>query len=139
MNQGLMDSVEAVEVKSLVSTPRLIKATGKGFSGNLKAFGDMPLQSQISILCDLVSRKKIKPRDCFITKPCLQDGHGGMDTQCKDFSFSRSDPTSRIHCRIPGGTKIGPVIEIKVVQIIGVQESKFQFLQHKIIPKHLGY
>ena len=36
---------------------------------------------------------------------------------CKEYTFSRSDPRSRIHCKIPGGTKIGPVIHIKIVRI----------------------
>ena len=78
------------------------------------------MHSQISMLCDLMSWKKIKTYDYFITKPSLQDGHGCVDTQCKEKTFSRSDHRSRIRCRIPGGTKIGPVIDIKVVQIIGV-------------------
>ena len=115
-----MDSVQSGEVQSLVCTPRPTSATGNGLSGNLKTFGDMRMHSQISVLCDLMSWKKIKTYDYFITKPSLQDGHGGVDTQCKEYTFSRSDHRSRIHCRIPGGTKIGPVIDIKVVQIIGV-------------------
>ena len=100
----------------MVCTPRPIRATGNGLSSNLKTFGDMPLHSQISILCDLVSWKKVKAQDYFITKPSLQDGHGGVDTQCKEHTFSRNDHRSRIHCRIPGGTKIGQVIDITVVQ-----------------------
>ena len=116
----LMDSVQAGEVQSLVCTPRQISATGNGLSGNLKTFGDMRMHSQISMLCDLMSWKKIKTYDYFITKPSLQDGHGGVDTQCKEYTFSRSDHRSRIHCRIPEGTKIVPVIDIKVVQSIGV-------------------
>ena len=64
-----MKSVETNEVHSLVSTPRLIKAPGNGFSGNVKTFDAMPLHSQISMLCDLASWKKIQPDDYFITKP----------------------------------------------------------------------
>ena len=69
INQGLIENVETNEVHSLVSTPRLIKAPGNGFSGNVKIFDAMPLHSQISMLCDLASWKKIQPDDCFITKP----------------------------------------------------------------------
>ena len=31
-------------------------------------------------------------RDFLITNPSLQDGHGGIDTQCKEYTFSKSDP-----------------------------------------------
>ena len=71
-----MDSVQAGEVQSLVWTLRSICATGNGLSCNLKTFGDMPMHSQISMLRDLMSWKKIKTYDYFITKPSLQDGHG---------------------------------------------------------------
>ena len=136
----LTDSVQAGEVQSLVCTPRPISASGNGLSGILKTlFGDMPMHSQISTHCDLMSWKKIKKYDYFITKPCLQDGHGGVDTQCKEYTFSRSDHRSRIHCRIWGGTKIGPVSDIKVVQIIGVHGIEIAVLQYEMIPEHLGY
>ena len=75
-------SVQANEVHPLVSTP-VTKAPGNGIGENLKTFGDMPLHSELSILCDLVSWSKIKPRDFFITNPSLEDGHGGIDPQCK--------------------------------------------------------
>ena len=62
----------------------------------------------------------MKPNDIFITKPSLSDGHGGIETRCKEYTLSRSDPRSRIHCKIPGGTKIGPVIEVRVARIFGI-------------------
>ena len=114
-----MKSVEAGEVNSLVSIWRLIRAAGNR-SGDLKTFDDPPVHSQFSMLCDLLSWRKVKPNDFFITKSSLSDGRGGIETQCKEYTLSRSDPRSRIHCKIPGGTKIGPVIEVRVVRIVGI-------------------
>ena len=113
LNKGLMKCVEAV------STPRLIRALGNR-SGDPKTFDDLPVHSQFSMLCDLVLWRKVNPNDFFIAKPSLSDGHGGVETQCQEFSLSRSDPRSRIHDKIPEGTKIGPVIEVRVVRIVGI-------------------
>ena len=118
-NKGSMKSVEGDEVNYLVSSPRLIRALGNR-SGDRKTFDDLPVLSHFSMHCDLVSWRKVKPNDFFITKPSLSDGHGGIETQCKEYKLSRSDPQTRIHCKIPGGTKIGPVIEVRVVRIVGI-------------------
>ena len=61
----------------------------------------------------------MKPNDFFITKPSLSDGHG-IETRCKECTLSRSDLRSRIHGKMPGGTKIGPVIEVRVARIVGI-------------------
>ena len=92
VNKGLMNSVKADEVNSLVSTARLIAAPGNRLSGDVKKFDDMPWHSQFSTLCDLVSWRKVQSDGFFITKPSSTDGHGGIDTQCKEKTFSRSDP-----------------------------------------------
>ena len=120
VNKGLMNSVEADEVNSLVSTARLIAAPGNRLSGDVKTFDDMPWHSQFCTLCDLVSWRKVQSDGFFITKPSSTDGHGGIDTQCKEKTFSRSDPRGRTLYEIPGGTNIGPVSEIKVVRIVGI-------------------
>ena len=99
-------SVQANEVQSLASTP-VTKAPENGIGGNLKTFGDMSLDSQHSMLGDLVSWRKIKPRDFLITSPSLQDGHEGIDTQCNEYTFSRSAPKSRIHCKNQEGRRLG--------------------------------
>ena len=100
-------SVQANEVHSFVSTPAT-KALGNGIGRNLKTFGDMPLHSELSILCDLVSWSKIKPRDFFFTNPSLQDGHGQIDTQCKDYTVSRSDPKiQNFIAKVQEGQRLG--------------------------------
>ena len=99
-------NVQANEVHSLVPTP-VTKALGNGKGGNLKSFGDMPLHSQLSRFCDLVSWRKIKPRDFFFTNPGLQDGRGEIDTPCEDYTVSRSDPKSRIHAKFQERQRLG--------------------------------
>ena len=73
-----------------------------------------------SILCNLVSWRRIEIGDFFITKPSLRDKDGRIDTQCTEYVLSRSDQRSTIYCRIPGEKKIEPVIEIRIVGIIGI-------------------
>ena len=107
-------------MSSLVSTPRLVEAQGNRLSNEVKTFDDMRFHTQPSILSDLVSWRKIQPGDFFITKPSLKDGHGGIDTQCKEHLLSRSDSRSNIFCKIPGETRMGPVFEIKAVRIVGI-------------------
>ena len=70
-DKGLMKSVEADDVNSSVSTPRLVKASGYR-SGDLKTFDDLPVHSQYSMLCDLVSWRKVKPNDFFIADQVCQ-------------------------------------------------------------------
>ena len=66
-NKGLMKSVEADEINSLVSTPRLMTAS-RHRSGDLKTFDCLPKHSQLSMLCDLVPWRKVKPNDFCSTK-----------------------------------------------------------------------
>ena len=137
VNQGLMNSVKADEVNSLVSTPRLIGSPGD-CSIDMKTIDDMPFSSQLSILCDLVSWRRIQIGDYFITKPSLRDKDGRIDTQCKEDILSRSEKKSKIYCRILREIMIGPVIEIKLDVLLEFTESKLQFLQQEILPRHLG-
>ena len=48
----------------------------------------------------------------FRTDPSEEDGWRGI-------TLSRENPHARIFAAIPGGTKIGPVIEVHVVQVMG--------------------
>ena len=59
-NQRLMNSVTAHEVSYLKSTPRLIEAPGNRLSKEMTTIDDVPFHSQLSILCDLVSWRKVK-------------------------------------------------------------------------------
>ena len=85
------------------------------------------------------SRLRITVRDCSIhrglrtriilvpvsagmrqkTKPEENDGFGQLIPLCQDYTLSRKNPQSRPFAAIPGGTIIGPVIEVHVVQVCG--------------------
>ena len=53
------------------------------------------------------------------TIPDVDGGFGDFIPVCREFSFPRADPRSRAYAAIPGGTVIGPVIEVHVVQLLG--------------------
>ena len=57
-----------------------MEALGDRLSTEMKAIDDMPFHSQLCILCDLVSWRRIDPGDFFITKPSLRDKDGRIDT-----------------------------------------------------------
>ena len=55
VNKGSINSVTAHEVRSLESTPRLTEASSDR-STEIKTIDDIHFHSQLSILCDLVSK-----------------------------------------------------------------------------------
>ena len=87
VNQGLMNSVTPGEVSSLVSTPRLMGASSDRIV-EIKTIDDMPISSQLSVLCDLVSWRRIKIVDYCITKPSL------WETKMEELTLSVKDTLS---------------------------------------------
>ena len=124
-NQGMIDGVNSVDLRSLMSTPRSTNAAGNK-SSNFEKINDMSLHGQISILCDLVSLTEVEINDYFVTRQNIDDGWRGIDTQCKEYTFSRSDPNSRNYCKIPGETKIGPVKDVRVVKIAEIHGTEIE-------------
>ena len=121
----MIDGVNSVDLRSLMSTPTSTNVTGNG-SSNLKKINDMSLHSQISILCDLVSLTEVEINAYFVSRQNIDDGWRGIDTQCKEYTFSRSDPNSRNYCKIPGETKIGPVKDVRVVKIAEIHGTEIE-------------
>ena len=52
------------------------------------------------------------------TRPDEDDGFGQIIPYCREYILSRAHPQSRIFAALPGGTIIGPVIEVQIVKII---------------------
>ena len=52
------------------------------------------------------------------TRPDGDDGFGQIIPYCREYILSRAHPQSRIFAALPGGTIIGPVIEVQIVKII---------------------
>ena len=95
------------------------------------------MHSQISMLCDLMSWKKIKTNDYFTTKPSLQDGHGGVDTQCKESQKWSSIQNSLHNSR--RNKNIASHWYKSRANHWSSWKSELQFLQYEIIPEHLWY
>ena len=51
--------------------------------------------------------------------PDADDGFGDSFTVCRECTLFRANPLSRVYAAISGGTIIGPVIEVHVVQLFG--------------------
>ena len=51
--------------------------------------------------------------------PYVDDGFGDRTPACQEKTHPRGDKDSRAYAAIPGRTKIGPVIQVYIVQFLG--------------------
>ena len=54
----------------------------------------------------------------YKTIPDEDDGFGQIIPPCREYRLSRVNPRSRVCAAIPGGTFVGPVIEVQIVKIL---------------------
>ena len=54
----------------------------------------------------------------YNNQPDENDGWGTNTPPCQEYTFSRSFPESQVVAAIPEGTIIGPVLEVRIVQIM---------------------
>ena len=48
----------------------------------------------------------------------MDNGFGGYTLACREFSHPRNDPRSKVFAAIPGGTNIGPVVQVRVAFLL---------------------
>ena len=64
-------------------------------------------------LCEKASfQHLVTARNCYKIRPDDDDGWGYCLPLCREYSNSQSNPKTRALAAIPGGTIIGPVIEV---------------------------
>ena len=54
----------------------------------------------------------------YKTKPDEDDGSGQIIPLCQEYTLSSVNPRSSVFAAIPGGTTIGPVIEVQILKIL---------------------
>ena len=73
--------------------------------------------SQLAKACELASFwRTVETGIWCITIPDVDDGFGDFTPVCREYTLPRADTQSRAYA---GGTFIGPVIEVHVVQLLG--------------------
>ena len=49
----------------------------------------------------------------------MDDGFGEFTPACREYTLLWADPRSGAYAAIPGGTVIGPVVEVRIMQLLG--------------------
>ena len=77
-------------------------------------------KTKISKVCELASFWcRVSAGVSYKTKLDEDDDIGDPIPVCRECTLPRANPKSRAYAAIPGGTVIGPVIEVHFVQLLG--------------------
>ena len=109
----MLTSVPSHEVQLLVSPPKMVQE-------NILALDALSDRIQFSKLCeDAWLKHRISAGTMYKTRPDEDDGYGQLVPLCREYTLSRAHPQSRVFAAIPGGTIVGPVVEVRTVKILG--------------------
>ena len=108
VNREMLESVGSQEKKSLVFAPRTKAASGNGKT--------IPLTR----ICELASFwYRVDVGLKYKTILDVVDGFGDFIPACREYILLLLDMNSRVFAAIPGGTVIGPVLEVHIVLLRG--------------------
>ena len=62
----------------------------------------------------------------YKTVPDVDDGCGDRTPACREYTLPRADSDSRIYAPIPGQTVIGPVLQVHIIQCLGLDGIEIQ-------------
>ena len=113
---GVLTGVKSQEVKLLVSSPRPV--SGKSLRGNIQDFESLSETIRFTRVCGLASFLHRYQLVCASYLDLTRTTVLGSIRVCRICTLSRVNPHSRAFAAIPGGTIIGPVIEVQIVKIL---------------------
>ena len=117
VTKGVLTSVKSQEVNFLASSPRL--ASGSSLWENIQDFDSLSETIRFTRVCEeAVFTHRVSAGMSYKTRPDDDDGSGQLISLCREYTLSRVHPQSTAFAAIPGGTIIGPVIEIQIVKIL---------------------
>ena len=118
VNREILQSVNSQEVKSLVCAPRTKAAPGTDCEKIFSTLNHYP--EQFTRICELASFvHRIDLGMKHKTIPDVDDGFGDFVLAWREYILLRLDLNSRVFAAIPGGTVIGPVLEVHIVLVHG--------------------
>ena len=137
VTKSFLTSVKSQEVKLLV------------FLSKVGDFESLSQTIQFTRVCEDASFGHRVPAGMnHKTRPDEDDGFWQIIPLCREYTLSRVSPQSRAFAAIPGGTIIGPVIEVQVLKIaipspndstrtpyVMISRGKSQFVDEVHIPK----
>ena len=123
--KGVLTSVKSHEVNLLVSSPRL--ASGSSLRKNIQDFESLSETIRFTRVCeDAIFVHLVSAGMSYKTRLDEDDGFGQIISFCRERTLSRVNPRSRVFAAIPGGTIIGPVIEVQFMKILDSYGLEFQ-------------
>ena len=76
---------------------------------------------QLTKVCeDASSWKRVSIGMSYKTIPDVDDGFGDKTPACRGYTLHRANSDSRICATIPGQTIIGPVLQVQIIQYLGI-------------------
>ena len=117
VTKGVLTSVKSQEVKHLVSCPR--PSSANSLRENIQDFESLSETIRFTRVCELASfPHRVSAGMSYKTRLDEDDGFGQIIPLCREYTLSRVNPQSRASAAMPGGTIIGPVIEVQIVKIL---------------------
>ena len=127
-NEQRLNNVKPQEANSLLQTPRSDDpASGNRLRECLQNFETLEKSIQFSKVCEDASFwKRVSIGMSYKTIPDVDDGLGYRNPACREYTLPRADSDSGIYAAIPGQTIIGPVLQVLIIQFLGIMELKNQ-------------
>ena len=118
MTKGVLTSVKSKEVKIFGNFSKT--SIWKEFAGKLSGLRTTVRENSIhkGLRSRIVRAPGFSWYELQKTRPDEDDVFGQIIPSCRENTFSRLSLQSRAFAAIPGGTIIGPVIEVQIVKIL---------------------
>ena len=87
----------------------------------LQRFETLEKQIQFTRVCeDATFAGKVSIGMNYTTSADVDDGFGDRTPACRECTLPREDQNSRTYATIPGQTAIGPVLQLHIIQYLGI-------------------
>ena len=140
VNTTILKSVNSQEVNSSVSSPRTELVSGNRLRENIQNFESVSKTIQFTKVCELASFwYRATAGMKYKTKPDVDEGFGDFIPVCREYIIPPATPLSRAFAAIPGGTIVGPVIEVHVAQVVGNHGLEIEIPSPNVRNGHLGF
>ena len=117
MTKGVLTSVNSQEVKLLVSSPRPVSEDS--LRENILDFESLSETIRFTRVCEGASFvHQSSAGMSYKTRLDEDDGFGQIIPLCREYTLSKVNSRPRVFTAILGGTIIGPVIEVQIVEIL---------------------
>ena len=129
-NERPQKNVKPQQVNSSVQTPRIDNpASGNRLRECVQNFETPGQEIQFTRNCENATFiHGVSVGRCCKTVVDVDDGFGDRTPTCREYTHRRADPSSRIFAAIRARTIIGPVLQVYIIQYLGINGIEIQIL-----------